>query len=517
MPSPLELEILITKAGQGDTEATAALARIHAANEKTAVSTRDLGKETNVLTEAQDAFGRKSGAAREASEGIERVMHGGEAGIFGAAKAWRALTEAMELNPFVTILVVLAALGPVLIDVGKWFFGVGEAAEKAGDKTEIAKQKAEEAKKALEKLDEQKLEALKAQLDAITAGQAAAIEQTKAWDDAFAKIDAAYDRARLAHVRYLVDTGKISNAEGAALTAQYQASSRRGTAINELQALKDADSGAASEATAKEQAAQQAEAAAKAAAHAVQRAAASGSPVQDRLNDQASKVDDLTDQAADRSALNAAAGRGANPTADPVYAQLAAAREELEKLQASEADDLAAEKQQREADKKLADDLQKEADRRRKEANDAKAKLAETKDINDARRLEINTNLDTEQGTGKEEAEVAQRDALKKDLAKPGAANAELADKLEQALRQTDTGKAAAAADPKLLDLIQRLKEAATRDAHDGNRANLSALYEALVELVPHLKGKAAQTQVDQQGEQLRQIAQQLNALMASG
>ncbi len=194
----LKIQILVEKAGNGDKQAIEELGNLARASDRAAGATKAHAAEAGAAGETIEAFGRKGGHAREAYEGLERVLQGGPRTLFGVASAWRALTGAMAANPFTAIAVVAIALWPVIEKLGEVFGTTGERAKEMAKEMDEA---GERAKKRVESIDKLRLDALHAQLDLTRDKGKDALEMLQKVAAAAESIASAKDAADIAAIK----------------------------------------------------------------------------------------------------------------------------------------------------------------------------------------------------------------------------------------------------------------------------------------------------------------------------
>jgi hypothetical protein len=184
MADKIEIPIAVTGAAQASAEA----AKVAAGLDKIASATNKAGGGAKQAESAIDSLGQRGSAAKDVYEGLTQTLNGGTGAVFGLAKAWHNLTAAMKANPFTAIGAALLALGPVIVALGRKFFGLGADAEEGSKKSQAA---FAATKSAGEVLNELKFEAFKQELDDIGRRAEAALAFVQKIYDVQSKISGA--------------------------------------------------------------------------------------------------------------------------------------------------------------------------------------------------------------------------------------------------------------------------------------------------------------------------------------
>ena len=162
-----------------------------AALERSAAAAKKTGGEFAKTGDLAEQLGKKGSSAKDVYEGLTATLDGGTGSVFGLAKAWHNLSEAMAANPLGAAVAVALALAPALVAVVRNLTGTAEAAKDAGQQIDYAAVEAE-------KLGAVRLEKLAAELKSIDDGAKSAVDTLKGLDEAANRLDDARQAVELA-------------------------------------------------------------------------------------------------------------------------------------------------------------------------------------------------------------------------------------------------------------------------------------------------------------------------------
>jgi hypothetical protein len=166
---------------------------VSAALDKVATSTKGAGKEFDKTAGLADQLGKRGSSAKDVYEGLNATLNGGTGAVFGLAKAWHNLTEAIAINPLGAALAIFLALAPALYALVRGFTATNTVVAET-------KVKFSDVKTAAELLDQVKLTKLEKELAGIqqrAADALAVFAALKALQDRSAKADETAEMAKL--------------------------------------------------------------------------------------------------------------------------------------------------------------------------------------------------------------------------------------------------------------------------------------------------------------------------------